>query len=167
MSIPVTSDDLFARLQELSIETETVVHEPVFTVEESKGKRGQIEGAHCKNLFLRNKKGAMWLVVTLEDHPINLKQLGSILQAGRLSFGSHDRLLNHLGVTPGAVTPFSVINDLVGDVRLVFEKRLLNEDKINCHPLRNDMTTTIRAQDLVRFAEAVEHPPEIVEIPMV
>src|SRR3954470_22822019 len=94
---------LFVRLDQLGIAHRTVEHPPVFTVEEAKALRGSLPGGHVKNLFLRNKKGAMWLVVAEEDRAIDLKALGEAIGAGRVSFGSPERLMAHLGVIPGAV----------------------------------------------------------------
>ena len=161
---PATPEALFARLAELGIRTATVRHAAVFTVEEAKARRGALPGAHIKNLFLRNKKGAMWLVVAEEDRAIDLKTLGERIGSGRLSFGSADRLMAHLGVPPGAVTPFAVINDRAGAVRVVIDRGLLDRDPINCHPLRNDMTTAIAAGDLLAFLAACGHAPEIVDL---
>src|SRR3546814_13413735 len=104
----------------------------VFTVEEAKALRGTLPGGHVKNLFLRNKKGdAMWLVVALEDRAIDLKALGEKIGAGRVSFCSADRLMAHLGVIPGAVTPLALINDRDAVVRVVSEKGLLDPDPVN------------------------------------
>jgi Ala-tRNA(Pro) deacylase len=151
---------LFARLQALGIETETLEHEPVFTVEEAKRLRGELPGGHTKNLFLRNKKGRMWLVVCLEDREIDLKALGEQLESGRLSFGSADRLMQYLGVVPGAVTPFAALNDTQGQVRVMLDRGMLAAyDRLNFHPLDNAMTTGIAPGDLVRFLQAVDHDP--------
>ncbi len=139
-------------------------HPPVFTVEEAKAQRGELPGSHIKNLFLRNKKGAMWLVTCLEDRRIDLKALGTALEAGRFSFGSAERLMTYLGVLPGAVTPFAVINDKDAHVQVVLDRGLLDHDPINAHPLVNDMTTAIAAEDLIRFLEAVGHPPRIFDL---
>jgi Ala-tRNA(Pro) deacylase len=156
---------LFARLRELGIATRTLEHDPVFTVEEAKRLRGQLPGGHTKNLFLRNKKGRMWLVVCLEDRAIDLKALGEQLESGRLSFGSADRLMTYLGVVPGAVTPFAAINDTQGQVRVMLDGRMLEAfDRLNFHPLDNAMTTGIAPGDLVRFLEAVDHPPARLEL---
>ena len=161
---PATPEELFARLAELGIRTATVQHAAVFTVEEAKAERGALPGGHVKNLFLRNKKGAMWLVVAEEDRAIDLKALGERIGSGRLSFGSADRLMAHLGVPPGAVTPFAVINDRAGAVRVVIDRGLLDQDPINCHPLRNDMTTAIAAVDLLAFLAACGHEAEILDL---
>ncbi len=111
-----TSEDLFARLGELGIATTTVTHPPAFTVEEGETYVGHLPGVHIKNLFLCDAKKKMWLVVAPWDRRIDLKALPAKIGAGRLSFGSADRLLRVLGVTPGSVTPFTVINDPASQV---------------------------------------------------
>ena len=162
-SAPATTEALLSRLAALDIAAETVEHAPVFTVEEAKALRGELPGAHIKNLFLRNKKGAMWLVVALEDRQVDLKALGTALGAGRFSFGSADRLMQYLGVLPGAVTPFSVINDKGGQVQVVLDHGLKSGGPVNGHPLVNTMTTAISFEDLVRFLEAEGHPPSFLD----
>src|SRR5260221_7111607 len=132
-----TPEQLFMKLDALGIAHRTVTHPPVFTVEEAKALRGALPGAHIKNLFLRNKKEEMWLVVTLEDRPIDLKRLGEVLGAGRLSFGSSERLARHLGVEPGSVTPLSLINDIARVVRLALDREIENgpgSGVVNVHP---------------------------------
>jgi Ala-tRNA(Pro) deacylase len=148
-TLPLSSAELLARLQTLGIAHRTVEHAPVYTVAESRGLRLDFPGGHSKNLFLRNKKGRMWLVTCLE---------------GRFSFGSAERLMRHLGVIPGAVTPFAVINDHAGVVHMVVDAGLLEHDPINFHPLDNAMTTAISAQALLRFLEYADHPPQIVDL---
>ena len=160
-----SADDLFERLDSLGIETTTIEHPPVFTVDEAKEHRGELDGVHIKNLFLRNKKKKMWLVVAVEDTPVDLKALGQALDAGRLSFGSADRLQQYLGVIPGAVTPFAAINDVEGDVKVVLDRRIFEADPIHCHPLVNTMTTAIRGDDLKRFLSDTGHEPSIVDLP--
>ena len=161
---PASEQKLFARLADLGIKVVTVEHPPVFTVEEAKRLRGSLPGGHCKSLFLRNKKGEMWLVVALEDRTIDLKRLGEQIGAGRVSFGSAERLMRHLGVIPGSVTPFAILNDLERLVRVVLDAEMLRHDPLNYHPLRNDRTSSIHPQDLIRFLEAEGHPPQIMEL---
>jgi Ala-tRNA(Pro) deacylase len=161
---PATPEDLFRRLEELGIGTRTVHHRPVFTVEEAKTHRGDLPGGHTKNLLLRNKKGAMWLLVCREDLVIDLKELGNRLGAGRFSFGSPERLMKYLGVTPGAVTPFAVINDHDRKVQVVLDRLALEDEPLNFHPLDNAMTTAITAADLLRFLEAEDHPPQLIDL---
>ena len=163
-SAPATPEVLLQHLAELGIEVDTVSHPPVFTVEEAKALRGELTGGHTKNLFLRNKKGRMWLVVCPEDRQVDLKSLGQRLGAGRFSFGSADRLIRYLGLIPGAVTPFGVINDHGGAVTLVIDRSLMEITPLNFHPLDNAMTTAIAPQDLVRFLESVDHVPELIDL---
>jgi len=155
-------EHLFQRLGELGIEAPPVHHPPVFTVEEAKRFRGAIDGCHTKSLFLRNKRGDMWLVICAEDQPVDLKSLGHLLGAGRLSFCSEDRLMKYLGLTAGAVSPFGVINDTGCVVRVVLEKKMLEHEPLNFHPLDNSMTSSISRDDLIRFLKAENHPPKLV-----
>jgi Ala-tRNA(Pro) deacylase len=156
---PATPGELLARLEELGIESSTVTHRPVFTVEEARAHRGELPGAHTKNLFVRDKKGVMWLVVALEDREVDLTELARALGHKRFSFGSAERLMKFLGVIPGAVTPFGVINDHGGAVQVALDTGLNIADLWSFHPLDNGMTTTLRGEDMVRFLEAVGHPP--------
>jgi len=154
--------DLFAALDALGIPHRTVQHPPLFTVEQSQALRGQIPGGHSKNLFLRDKKQALFLVVALEDAEIDLKSLHRRLGAtGRFSFGSADLLREVWGVIPGAVTPFGAINDRDGRVTVILDAALMAHETVNFHPLVNTMTTSIGRDDLVRFLESTGHPPRI------
>ena len=157
-------DDLFAFLDRLGIDHKTVTHPPLFTVEQSRALRGQIPGGHTKNLFLRDKKGALFLVAALEDAAIELKSLHHRLGTGRFSFGSSDLLRAVLGVEPGAVTPFAAINDEAGRVTVVLDSAMMQRPILNYHPLVNTMTTSIAADDLVRFLAATGHRPLIVPV---
>lgn len=157
---------LFAKLDALGIAQHTVEHPPVFTVEQAKALRGNLAGHHIKNLFLRNKKEEMWLVVALEDRAIDLKRLGEALGAGRLSFGSPERLRRHLGVEPGSVTPFALVNDEAHSVRLALDRGLAGDQPIHAHPLVNTMTTAILPADLLRLFEATGHPPLWLDFPI-
>ena len=163
-SIPANPDQLFAYLEEMGIETRTARHPPVFTVEEARALRGELPGGHIKNLFLRNKKGEMWLVVAEEDRAIDLKALGGTLGAGRLSFGSPERLMTYLGVAPGAVTPFAAINDRQGQVKVAIDRTGLAENPVTCPPLTNDMTTAIAPDDLLTFLKSTGHEPMILDL---
>ncbi|GAB4359841.1 MAG: prolyl-tRNA synthetase associated domain-containing protein [Kiloniellaceae bacterium] len=161
--LPTSPEALHARLDALGIAYKAVSHPPVFTVEEAKALRGELPGSHIKNLFLRNKKGRMWLVTCLEDRDIDLKALGERLDAGRFSFGSAERLMTYLGVRPGAVTPFAVINDKAGEVTMVLDSGVMADGPVNCHPLVNTMTTALAPADLVRFLEAEGHAPKMLD----
>ncbi len=160
---PATPEALFRRFDELSIAWRSVSHSPLFTVAQSKELRGSLPGHHVKNLFLRNKKGAMWLVTCLEDREVDLKRLAEALNGGRFSFGSARRLMDHLGIKPGAVTPFAVINDKAGEVMMVLDSALSDGQPVNAHPLVNDQTTTIGGHDLLRFLEAEAHAPRLLD----
>jgi len=162
--LPTSPEALLARLAALGVETRTVSHPPVFTVDQAKALRGELPGQHIKNLFLRNKKGAMWLVVCLEDRQLDLKALAAALGAGRFSFGSAERLMTHLGIEPGSVTPFAAVNDTEGRVEVVLDAALTADGPVNCHPLVNHMTTAIAPADLIRFLESVGHPPRLLDM---
>ena len=162
--LPTSPEALLARLESLGIGSRTVDHPPVFTVEQAKALRGELPGHHIKNLFLRNKKGAMWLVVCLEDRQIDLKALAAALDAGRFSFGSAERLMTHLGVEPGSVTPFAAINDTQSQVQVVLDTAVTTGGPVNCHPLVNHRTTAIAPTDLIRFLESTGHPPRLLDM---
>src|SRR4029077_11290147 len=157
---------LFARLEQLGIAQRSIEHPAVFTVEQAKALRGDLPGHHVKNLFLRNKKEEMWLVVALEDRAVDLKRLGEVLGAGRLSFGSAERLKRHLGVEPGSVTPLALINDEVRTVQLALDRRLAARGPVNAQPLVNTMTTAMAAPDLLRFFAATGHTPRWLDFPL-
>lgn len=158
-SAPETPSGLLARLAAAKIQATTVSHPPLYTVEQSKALRGQLPGLHIKNLFLRNQKGAMWLVSCLEDRQIDLKHLGERLGAGRFSFGSPERLMSYLGVRPGAVTPFGILNDKGHLVKNYLDGALMGDELVNAHPLVNDQTTGLKGSDLVRFLTEAGHAP--------
>jgi Ala-tRNA(Pro) deacylase len=158
--------DLFAFFERLGIRTRTEEHEAFFTVEEGRRLHGERPAGHTKNLFLKDKKGQLFLVTASQEARIDLKRLHEAIGAsGRLSFGSADLLVETLGVTPGSVTCFAVINDEAGRVRMVLDARLMREEVIYGHPLRNTATTAIARDDLVRFLEAAGHAPLVAPLP--
>ncbi|SLN15950.1 prolyl-tRNA synthetase associated domain-containing protein [Oceanibacterium hippocampi] len=159
-----TPDDLFRRLGELGIPVETHHHAPVFTVDEARALRGQLDGGHCKSLFLKDKKGALFLVVCLEDAGVDLKALRRKIGAAQLSFGKPELLMEILGVIPGSVTPFALMNDRERRVTVVLQSEMLALEQLNYHPLENDKTTQIASRDLLRFVKACGHDPVIVSI---
>ncbi|RAI34837.1 DNA-binding protein [Rhodoplanes elegans] len=163
-SRPATPDDLFACLDRLGVAHRTVSHPPLFTVEESQALRGTIPGGHTKNLFLKDKRGTLYLVVALEDAVIDLKGLHRRLDAGRFSFGSAELMQEVLGVTPGSVTPFAVINDTALRVTVVLDEPMLAHDPLNYHPLVNTMTTAIAPADLLRFLRHTGHEPRLLTV---
>lgn len=155
--MPATPEELYARLREIGIEWTLHEHPPLRTVEESRRLRGSLPGGHCKNLFLKDKKGQYWLVVADEARDIDLKALQPAIGAARLSFGRAERLDEVLGVQPGAVTPFALINDPDHRVRVVLDRTMLEHEVLNYHPLINTATIAIRTEDLHRFLAATGH----------
>jgi len=156
---------LLARLQELGIEIAMHRHLPLHTVEESRALRGTIPGSHIKNLFLRDKKRAQWLITAPEDADLDLKALRHKLGAsGNLSFGSAELLGESLGVKPGSVTPFAVMNDTAGIVTMVLVRTVLEAGPVNAHPLHNEATAAIAGDDLLRFLDACQHPPIMIDL---
>ena len=153
---------MFAFLDRLEIRHRTVSHPPLFTVEESRRLRGQISGGHTKNLFLKDKRGALFLVTTLEEAEVDLKSLHRRLGAsGRFSFGSAEQMRATLGVDPGSLTPFGVLNDTGRHVTVVLDAAMMAYETLNFHPLVNTMTTSIGRDDLVRFLAATGHAARI------
>ncbi len=161
--MPATRDDLFARLGDLGLETRTVEHPPVFTVEEAKALRGNLLGGHTKNLFLKDKKGRLWLVVALEDRDIDMKDLRHRIGSAPLSFGRPELLVEVLGIEPGSVTPFALINDLERRVSVVLDREMMAFDLLNFHPLTNTATTQIAPAGLLAFIRDCGHEPDVVE----
>lgn len=157
--------ELLARLAELGIPARTVDHPPVFTVEEAARYKGDLPGAHTKNLFLRDKPGKrMWLVCALAARDVDLRALPDRIGAKpRLSFGSAERLMKFLGVTAGAVSPFAIINDRGGAVQVVLDRALLEADVVNLHPLDNAKTTAVNPAGLLAFLEAERHAPLVID----
>jgi Ala-tRNA(Pro) deacylase len=163
-AMPATRDELFARLRALGIDIATRDHPPVRTVEEARALRGEIPGGHCKNLFLKDDKGGIWLIVCLEEAEIDLKAAPARIGSRRLSFGKPDLLREVLGVEPGSVTPFGLINDTAKRVNVVLDAAMMVHELLNYHPLENTATTTIRSGDLVAFIRSCGHEPQIVAV---
>ena len=162
--MPATEENLFVRLSELGIETETVRHPAVFTVEESKALRGDLPGGHTKNLFLKDKKGALWLVVALEDRAVDMKDLRRRIGSAPLSFGRPELLKEVLGVDPGSVTPFAVINDTEKRVNVVLDEEMMSFRALNFHPLTNTATTSVTPEGLIAFIRSCGHEPAVVAL---
>lgn len=163
-SMPFTPEQLLARLEARGVAYTSHRHEAVFTVEQANALKPEQPGAHSKNLFLRTKKGRMWLVSCLDERTVDLKWLGERL-GGRLSFGSAERLARHLGVVPGAVTPFAILNDRTREVAFFMDRALLEAERVNFHPLVNHMTVALAPDDLVGFLEAEGRAPEPLDFP--
>lgn len=159
---PLSAHDLFEQFDALGIAHRTIEHPPLYTVEQSKQLRGDLSGAHSKNLFLRNKKGKMWLLTCLEYRQLDLKTFRHHIGSSALSFCSPERLMRYLGVIPGAVTPFAVINDHAAAVQVLLDSALLDINPLNFHPLDNTKTTAIAPADLLKFLDAANHTPHLV-----
>ena len=155
---------LFDRFDELDIQTKTHQHQPAFTVEEARELRGSIQGSHCRNLFLKDKKGQIWLIVCLEDATINLKTAPLRIGSARLSFGKPELMDETLKLTPGSVTPFGLINDKNTVVNVILEKTMMAKEMLNFHPLINTATTTITSNDLLKFIHSCGHTPQIIDL---
>lgn len=164
MTDPLSEADLFVRLGKLGIETVTHRHAAVFTVDEAKATYGQIPGGHCKNLFLKDKKGVLWLVVTPYDAVLDMNALGRRIGSARLSFGKPELMMEVLGVAPGSVTPFALANDVDLHVRVILEAKMMASALLNFHPLINTKTTSITPADLLKFIRAGGHQPEILDL---
>jgi Ala-tRNA(Pro) deacylase len=160
-----TPEDLFARLDALGVDHHTIEHPPLFTVEDSQNLRGEIPGGHTKNLFVKDKKGRLFLLVLGEEATVDLKRVHEKIGGqGRVSFGSAELLEEVWGVKPGAVTPFGAINDRAGLVTVVLDLALMAENRLNFHPLVNTRTTGLASDDLVKFLRATGHEPVIVAL---
>lgn len=163
--MPASQDDLFSRLAVLGIVTETVSHPPLRTVADSQALRGQIPGAHTKNLFLKDRKDQFFLVTLDENAVVDLKTIHTIIgAAGKVSFGNADMLSHLLGVEPGAVTPFGLINDVDCRVKMVFDADLWAHEIINAHPLANDRTTSISRAGLEAFVRSTGREPLVLKV---
>jgi Ala-tRNA(Pro) deacylase len=162
--MPLTRQDLLARLDQLGITTRTLDHEAVFTVAESSKLERELPGGHTKNLFLKDKKDRLFLVVALGSALIDLKTLNKRIGSDRLSFGRPELLMEVLGVPPGSVTPFALINDTARRVTVILDADMMAHERLNYHPLENTATTNIARDDLVAFIRSCGHEPRIVAV---
>ena len=158
-----TADDLFAFLDAHGVAHHIYRHPPVFRVEEGAEIKAAMPGGHTKNLFLKDARGQLWLISALGETKIDLKTLPAVIGSGKLSFGSEARLVDALGVRPGSVTAFALINDPEHKVRFVLDKALLDHEVVNFHPLSNDATTAISRQGLMDFLAALGVEPRVVD----
>lgn len=157
-------EELLKILDDIGIEYVNKEHPAVFTVEEAALHQDGIEGAHSKNLFFKDKKKNLFLVVTLADKPIKIKEVAKLIGGKNMSFGKPDLLMEVLGMIPGAVTPFAAVNIKDHDVKIVLDEEMMENDLLNFHPLTNTATTTIKSQDLVKFLEHCGQAPEIIRL---
>lgn len=161
--LPTSSSQLLDILQGIDIAYKIHEHTPIFTVEEGLPLKKSIPGLHCRNLFLRDKKGAMFLVVAENDTKVDLKALEAILGCGRLSFGSAERLFEYLGIYPGAVCPFCVINDKGHQVQVILDAAMMRGDIVNYHPLDNAQTISLSPDGLLKFLAYTGHAPKVID----
>nr|WP_316656877.1 prolyl-tRNA synthetase associated domain-containing protein [uncultured Gellertiella sp.] len=160
-----TRSDLLEFLQSLGIEVTTRDHAPVFTVAEAAALAHDIPGGHTKNLFVKDKKDRFFLLTVEENATVDLKTVHTIIgAASKVSFGKPEKLMDYLGVIPGAVTALGAINDTGNKVTFILDEALMQHEIINCHPLANDATTSIRREDLLRFIEATGHTPLVLKV---
>lgn len=162
--MPASPQDLLARLQQLDIPFTTVEHPAAFTVEDLAPHVAHMAGVTVKNLFLCDAKKKMWLVTAPHDRRIDLKSLPDKIGGARMSFGSAERLMRVLGVAPGSVTPFAVINDPAAQVQVILDAEMMEQETINAHPLVNTMTTSVTPAGLMKFIVACGHAPRLVAL---
>ena len=163
-TLPTPPEALLKKLDEMGIKHVLHRHKAVFTCEESAFLKNEIKGVHVKNLFVKDKKDRMALVTLRDEINTDLKALAPAIGLDRLSFGSPERLWQYLGVLPGSVCPFAVINDTACKVRMVLDKTAAEADIMSAHPMLNTMSVSISGPDLVRFLETVGHPPLILDM---
>jgi len=160
-SLPTTSDQMMTLLERSGVEHTTQDHPPMWTVEDAKALRAPCDYGHTKNLFVRNKKGYMWLLTLHEDRRVDLKETARLVGTNRFSFASEQRLMHYLGVSPGAVSPLSIINDIGGQVSFYIDEKLLAAPALHIHPLVNTKTTTIETDKLISFIAEQGHQPHV------
>lgn len=154
-------DDLFARL---GIVPRTIEHPPVHTVEDAMPYWAGLAGMHTKNLFLKDRKGALWLIVLPAERRADLKALARLLDAKTFSFGSAELLDEVLGIRPGGVSPLALVNDPAGRVTLVLDAALTRGEAVTFHPLTNEATTELKTADFLRFLKALGRKPRVIEV---
>ncbi len=140
-------------------------HEPIFTVDEGRHVSEKIQGAHSKNLFLKDKKKTFFLISVLEHKRVDLKALSKMYGKGGLSFANEEELNQKLKLTPGSVTPYALIHDINEEVTFILDEDFLTYEVVNFHPLQNDLTVSMDIKSFMRFFEVINHEPEVIKIP--
>lgn len=163
-NLPTSPQQLLQVFDDINLSYDLHHHDAVFSVKDAERVERNIKAAHCRNLFLRDKKKKMFLVTAQNETPIDLKKLEKRLSCARLSFGSAERLFEYLGVRPGSVCPFSVINDKNQQVSLILEKDMMDQPLVSYHPLLNEMTVVLTPDDLIRFLEHIGHAYDIIDL---
>lgn len=162
--LPTTPQALMDKLKDLGIAFTLHHHRAVFTVAEAMEVERGMEGAQCRNLFLRDKKKNNFLVVLRNETEVDIKKLQPLIGADKLSFGSPDRLWEYLGVRPGSVCPYAIVNDVGQNVQIFLDKSMLESSLVNYHPLINTMTIGTKPEDLLRFIESTGHTPHVIDL---
>ena len=159
-----SSAEFLAYLEKLGIPFVNTPHPPAFTVEDGNKYWADIKGVHCKNIFCKDAKDRLWLIVAPANEPVNLKTLPEKIGSKRLSFASPAIMEETLGVTPGSVTPFGLINDTELKISVVLDKSMMEAELINFHPLENTATTTVTPKGLMDFIAHCGHRPQIAKV---
>lgn len=162
--LPTSPEQLLKIIEKQCIKYTLHHHEPIFTVEQGEHLKTSIEGLHCRNLFLRDNKEVMFLIVAANETKIDLKKLGVLLGCGRLSFGSAERLWNNLGIRQGSVNPFCIMNDTSMNVQIILDADMMKAEIVNYHPMNNAMTIGISPADLIKFIEDTGHTAKILDL---
>jgi len=147
----LTEKNILKLLQNQGFSFKIYNHEALYTVNDSSEKRGKIKGAHSKNLFLKNKKNNFFLISCLENRQVDLKKMTKCLNLGNISFAKEDPLFKWLGVQPGSVTPFGLLNDINNKVEFYLDSGFLTHETINFHPLVNTSTINLLVNDFINF----------------
>ena len=158
-----TPQDLFNLLDQLDIKHSTIDHPPLFTVKDGLEWHNKIPGMHCKNLFMKDKKKKLWLIVMPGDKRAHISKLEREIGSARLSFGKPELLEEVLGITPGHVTPFALLNDISRQVTVVLDQDMMKAPMVNFHPLHNQASTTLKSEDLLRFIKHLSYNPYFVD----
>jgi Ala-tRNA(Pro) deacylase len=162
--LPTSPQALLDYLAGLGVAYDLHHHKAVFTVAESEDVDAAIPGTHCRNLFLRDHKKNNFLVVLQNATEVEIKKLPELIgSSNKLSFGSAERLWECLGVKPGSVCPYSIINDTGHQVKICLDKSMMETEIVNFHPMVNTMTIGVKPADLIRFVESCGHVPHIVD----
>ena len=163
----LSKEKLIKLLDESNCDYEVKEHAPLFTVEDSKSLRGSILGAHSKNLFLKDAKGQFYLLSVEENTKVDLKKIMNFIGSKKLSFAKAEYLESILGIEPGSVSPFALINDVDKKVLFFFDKNFLNYEKLNFHPLVNTATVNIATSDMIKFIEEKHKPINYIDFKVI
>ena len=160
----IFKDDLIRILNDNGFEYFVEEHAPLFTVEDSQSLRGQIEGAHSKNLFLKDAKANFFLISIEESASIDLKKTMQQIQSKKLSFAKPEYLQDILGIEPGSVSPFALLNDTKKQVKFYLDRSFLDSETVNFHPLINTATVNISPQNLIELIEKYHNPVNYIDL---